>query len=98
MSSVISLLQSDIKVAVKHAFGNLDGPLSVSEWCKGRSSFGDSGNTGDGYPFQSPVLEAKDSSSTLTLAGEPMSPSQSAGGPSCMKGNLNQLFVDLFIY
>ncbi|KAM0934563.1 putative mediator complex subunit Med13, mediator complex, subunit Med13, MID domain of medPIWI [Dioscorea sansibarensis] len=85
VSSVISLLQSDIKVAVKHAFGNLDGPLSVSEWCKGRSSFGDSGNTGDGYPFQSPVLEAKDSSSTLTLAGEPMSPSQSAGGPSCMK-------------
>ncbi|KAJ0968234.1 hypothetical protein J5N97_025151 [Dioscorea zingiberensis] len=62
VSSAISLLHSDIKVALKHAFGNLDGPLSVTDWCKGRSSLGDLGNTGDGYPFQSPVLESKDPS------------------------------------
>ncbi|KAJ0968254.1 hypothetical protein J5N97_025171 [Dioscorea zingiberensis] len=85
VSSAISLLQSDIKVALKHAFGNLDGPLSVTDWCKGRSSLGDLGNTGDGYPFQSPVLESKDPSGTLTLGGEPMSPPQSTGGPSCLK-------------
>lgn len=41
-SSVIGLLHSDIKVALKSAFGNLDGPLLVTDWCKGRSQPGDS--------------------------------------------------------
>ncbi|OVA06369.1 Mediator complex [Macleaya cordata] len=85
-SSVISLLQSDIKVALKSAFGNLDGPLTVTDWCKGRSQSGDAVTISDGYSVDSTVGEAKDSSSSVTLAGgEPISPSQSSGGSSCLK-------------
>ncbi|XP_008807938.3 mediator of RNA polymerase II transcription subunit 13 isoform X1 [Phoenix dactylifera] len=84
-SSVISLLQSDIKLALKSAFGILDGPLSAIDWCRGRGQSGDSKATGDGYSFQCTVSEAKDSSSTVTLAGEPISPPQSTGGSSCIR-------------
>ncbi|URE18793.1 Mediator complex subunit 13 C-terminal [Musa troglodytarum] len=73
-SSVMSLLQSDIKVALKSAFGNLDGPLSVIDWCRGCSHFVDSGTPGDGN-------EPRDSSA-FSLVGEPISPSQSTGGSS----------------
>ncbi|WOL08835.1 mediator of RNA polymerase II transcription subunit 13 isoform X1 [Canna indica] len=76
-SSVISLLQSDIKVALKSAFGSLDGPLSVIDWCKGCSHFGDSGTPGDGN-------ESKDSSGAFSLGGEPISPSQSTSS-SCTR-------------
>ncbi|KAK1311603.1 Mediator of RNA polymerase II transcription subunit 13 [Acorus calamus] len=85
-SSVISLLQSDIKVSLKSAFANLDGPMSAFDWCKGRSSqSSDTGIIGDGYSIESIVTEAKDSSSTLAL-GEPMSPPPSSIlGPSILK-------------
>ncbi|XP_050278302.1 mediator of RNA polymerase II transcription subunit 13 isoform X3 [Quercus robur] len=43
-SSAISLLQSDIKTALKSAFNTLDGPLSVTDWCKGRNQSGDAGS------------------------------------------------------
>lgn len=36
-SYAITLLQSDIKSALKSAFGTFDGPLSVTDWCKGRN-------------------------------------------------------------
>lgn len=85
-SSVISLLQSDIKLALKTAFGNLDGPLSAIDWCRGRGQSGDSKATGDGYSFQCTASEAKDSSSSVTLVGEPISPPQSTGGSSCIRG------------
>ncbi|KAJ8471301.1 hypothetical protein OPV22_025644 [Ensete ventricosum] len=74
-SSVMSLLQSDIKVALKSAFGNLDGPLSVIDWCRGCSHCVDSGTPGDGN-------ESRDSSGAFSLVGEPISPSQSTGGSS----------------
>ncbi|XP_018684609.1 mediator of RNA polymerase II transcription subunit 13 isoform X1 [Musa acuminata AAA Group] len=74
-SSVMSLLQSDIKVALKSAFGNLDGPLSVIDWCRGCSHFVDSGTPGDGN-------EPRDSSGAFSLVGEPISPPQSTGGSS----------------
>ncbi|CAK9135492.1 unnamed protein product [Ilex paraguariensis] len=84
-SSVLNLLQSDIKAALKSAFGTLDGPLSVTDWCKGRSQSGDA----DGFSAESTasVSECRDSASTVTLSvGEPMSPSQSsAGGSSSLK-------------
>ncbi|KAI3880587.1 hypothetical protein MKW92_020076 [Papaver armeniacum] len=80
-SSVISLLQSDIKVALKSAFGNLDGPLTVIDWCKGRSQSVDTAAVGDGYVVDSIIGEARDSLNSITLAGgEPISPSQSSGG------------------
>lgn len=90
-SSVISLLQSDIKVALKSAFGNLDGPLTVMDWCKGRSQSVDTAAIGDGYIVDSVVGEARDSINSITLAGgEPISPSQSSGGStSSLKGNLS---------
>uniref|UniRef100_A0A1D1ZKE6 Mediator of RNA polymerase II transcription subunit 13 n=1 Tax=Anthurium amnicola TaxID=1678845 RepID=A0A1D1ZKE6_9ARAE len=85
-SFVISLLQSDIKVAIKNAFGNFDGPLSVTDWCKGRNQSGDSMAVGDGFPVDCIGNEAKDSSSAITLCGEPISPSQAlTGGSSCLK-------------
>lgn len=85
VSSVITLLQSEIKPALKSAFGNLDGPLSVIDWCRGRVQLGDSKASGDGYSFQCSASEAKDSSSTVTLVGEPISPPQSTGGSSCIR-------------
>ncbi|KAJ9141059.1 hypothetical protein P3X46_031639 [Hevea brasiliensis] len=86
-SSVISLLQSEIKTALKSAFENLDGPLSVTDWCRGRSQSGDVGTTCDGSLADSTLSECKDSSSTVCLSvGEPMSPAQSsAGASSCLK-------------
>ncbi|KAJ0020388.1 hypothetical protein Pint_31438 [Pistacia integerrima] len=83
-SSVISLLQSEIKSALKSAFGVLDGPLSVTDWCKGRAQSGDAGALADGSA-ESIVSEGRDSSSTVTLSvGEAMSPSQSSGGGTKM--------------
>lgn len=84
----MSLLQSDMKTALKSAFGTLDGPLSVTDWCKGRGQLGDSGSTGDGLSAESTVNESKDSSSTVMLnIGEPISPSHSsASGSSSLKG------------
>lgn len=81
-SSVIKLLQSDVKMALKSAFGSLDGPLSVIDWCKGRSHSSDSLAAGDGYSYN--IGETKDSSSTVTVVGEPISP-QSIGGSSCIR-------------
>lgn len=75
----MSLLQSDIKVALKSAFGNLDGPLSVIDWCRGCSHFVDSGTPGDGN-------EPRDSSGAFSLVGEPISPPQSTGGSSSTRG------------
>ncbi|KAL8555994.1 hypothetical protein ACS0TY_003706 [Phlomoides rotata] len=91
-SLTISLLQSDIKTALKSAFGNVDGPLSVTDWCRGRSPFSESGMAGDGLSAESiaSASEGRDSSSTVTLSvgGEPMSPSlTSAGGTSCLKAD-----------
>ncbi|TYK09965.1 mediator of RNA polymerase II transcription subunit 13 [Cucumis melo var. makuwa] len=87
--SVMSFLQSDMKTALKSAFGTLDGPLSVIDWCKGRGQLGDSGSTGDGLSAESTVNESKDSSSTVMQnIGEPISPSHSsASGSSSLKGS-----------
>ncbi|RVW48762.1 Mediator of RNA polymerase II transcription subunit 13 [Vitis vinifera] len=71
-SSVFTLIQSDIKNALKSAFGILDGPLSATDWCKGRSQSGDVGTTGDGFSAEHGVNEGRDSSSTVTI-GEPIS-------------------------
>ncbi|KAF5735695.1 mediator of RNA polymerase II transcription subunit 13 isoform X1 [Tripterygium wilfordii] len=85
-SSVISLLQSEIKTALKTAFGNLVGPLSVIDWCKGRSQSCDTPMTGDGSFAESNISEYRDSSSTFTSSvGEPMSPTQSSAGSSTLK-------------
>ncbi|XP_045816593.1 mediator of RNA polymerase II transcription subunit 13 isoform X1 [Trifolium pratense] len=70
-STVISLLQSDIKTALKSAFSNLEGPLSVTDWCKGRNQLGDTGSIVDGVSAESSISECRDSS-------EPLSPSQSS--------------------
>lgn len=87
-SFVISLLQSDIKLAMKSAFGNSDGPLSVIDWCKGRGQSVDSGATGDGHSY---ISENKDSSSTGNIIGEPISP-QSIGSSSCIRGTSSCLY------
>lgn len=97
-SSVITLIQSDIKNALKSAFGILEGPLSVTDWCKGRNQSGDAGTTGDGFSAEHGVNEGRDSSSTVTI-GEPISPSQSsAGGSSCIKGIVVLLFSQWIFY
>lgn len=70
---MISLLQSDIKTALKSAFDTLDGPLSVHEWCKGRNQ---SGEAADGYSAESTMSE---SNSGTVAVGEPMSPSTLKG-------------------
>ncbi|KAI9398736.1 hypothetical protein POPTR_003G220800v4 [Populus trichocarpa] len=88
-SAVISLLQSEIKTALKSAFGNLDGPLCVTDWCKGRFQSGDGATTCDGLIGESTLSGCKDSSSIVTLpVGEPMSPALScAAGSSSLKAS-----------
>ncbi|XP_022860473.1 mediator of RNA polymerase II transcription subunit 13 isoform X3 [Olea europaea var. sylvestris] len=87
-SLTMTLLQSDIKTALKTAFSSIDGPLLVTDWCRGRSQSGD-GIMGDGFSAESTASasECRDSSSTVTLSvGESMSPSlSSADGLSCLK-------------
>lgn len=81
-SYAITLLQSDIKLALKSAFGNFDGPLSVTDWCKGRNG------QIDGFSGESSasINDCRDSSST------PTSPSQSAGGStSCLSKDGNRV-------
>ncbi|XP_052190235.1 mediator of RNA polymerase II transcription subunit 13 [Diospyros lotus] len=75
-SSVIGLLQSDIKTALRSAFCTLDGPLSVTDWCKGRSQSGDAGNMGDGISTEFIGSECRDPSNVALSVGEPLSPSQ----------------------
>lgn len=85
-SAAISLIQSDIKAALRSAFGSFDGPLPVTDWCRCR---GQSGDVSEGFLESSAsVSECRDSSSTVTLSAvEPISPLQSsAGGSSCLKG------------
>lgn len=84
-SSAITLIQSDIKTALKSAFGTSDGPLLVTDWCCGRSQSGDAGALGDAFSAESSasVSECRDSASNITLSGvEPVSPLQSAGASS----------------
>lgn len=95
---MLSLLHSDIKSALKAGFANMDGqfglirklegPLTIQDWCKGRSPVGDIGNLGDGFSAESSVGECRDPSSTVTLScGEPFSPSlSSAVASSNLKG------------
>ncbi|KAJ8760013.1 hypothetical protein K2173_010869 [Erythroxylum novogranatense] len=86
-SSVLSLLQSEIKTALKSAFANLDGPLTVVDWCRGRSQSVDGASICDGSFSESTLSECKDLSSTGTFSViEPMSPApSSAAGSSCLK-------------
>ncbi|KAK6136806.1 hypothetical protein DH2020_029454 [Rehmannia glutinosa] len=90
-SLTISLLQSEIKSALKSAFSNVDGPLSVTDWCRGRSPSNESGMTCDGVSAESiaSASECRDSSSTVTVSvGDPMSPPlTSASGVSCLKAD-----------
>lgn len=97
---MLDLLQSDIRTALKSAFGILDGPLSVTDWCKGRSQSSDALTAGDGFAAESTVTECRDSSNTVTLSiGEPISPSQSSGGgSSCPKGLVLLLYLKLALY
>ncbi|KAK8938453.1 Mediator of RNA polymerase II transcription subunit 13 [Platanthera zijinensis] len=85
VSNVISLLQSDIKLGLKSAFASSEGPLSLTEWCRGRHPLGDSAVGGDGYPFQFTMGESKDSLSSMSLGGEAISPPQSGGSSSCIR-------------
>ncbi|XP_059309442.1 mediator of RNA polymerase II transcription subunit 13 isoform X3 [Lycium ferocissimum] len=52
-SFTLTLLQNDIKTALKSAFGTMEGPLSVVDWCKGRSQSNDGGISGDGFSAES---------------------------------------------
>ncbi|CAI9108175.1 OLC1v1007721C1 [Oldenlandia corymbosa var. corymbosa] len=79
-SFTIGLLQSDIKAALKSAFGTLDGPLSVIDWCKGRSVSYEACSTSDGFYAESTASasECRDSSGSVNLSmGEAISTSQS---------------------
>uniref|UniRef100_A0ACD5XVG0 Uncharacterized protein n=1 Tax=Avena sativa TaxID=4498 RepID=A0ACD5XVG0_AVESA len=77
-SSMIGLLQSDIKTAVKTAFSNMDGPLSVIDWCRGRSNVAESAVMGDAYSFQYTPGDTRETSSSIPIGGDAMSPAQSS--------------------
>ncbi|KAK9094973.1 hypothetical protein Scep_026442 [Stephania cephalantha] len=88
-SSMITLLHSDIKVALKSAFGNLDGPLSVTDYCKGRNSSGDVAGATDPYSIESSMDETKDPPFAVSMAvGEPNSPTQTSGSSTGIKDGL----------
>jgi mediator of RNA polymerase II transcription subunit 13 len=73
---MISLLQSDIKTAIKTAFANMDGPLSVIDWCRGRGNAAESAAMGDAYSFQYSVGDVRDPLSSISIGGDSMSPPQ----------------------
>ncbi|KAJ1258087.1 hypothetical protein BS78_10G046800 [Paspalum vaginatum] len=78
-SSLISLLQSDIRAALKAAFANMDGPLSVIDWCRGRGNTAESSAMGDAYSFQYSTGDIiRETSSSMALVGDSMSPPQPA--------------------
>ncbi|KAL8139747.1 hypothetical protein V2J09_005768, partial [Rumex salicifolius] len=82
-SSVISLLHSDVKAALKSAFGSSDGPLSVTDWCKVWSQSGDGTATSDGFSSESTLSECRDTSSNIMgSVGDPVSPLQSSASVS----------------
>ncbi|XP_057538782.1 mediator of RNA polymerase II transcription subunit 13 [Amaranthus tricolor] len=86
-SSVLSLLQSDVKTALKSAFSNSEGPLSVMDWCKGRSQSVDVGTISEAISAESSLSEYRESSNASAISmGNPVSPSQpSAGIPSGLR-------------
>ncbi|XP_031502551.1 mediator of RNA polymerase II transcription subunit 13 [Nymphaea colorata] len=88
-SSVASLLQTDLKLALKSAFGdrNIDGPLLVTDWCKSHNQVIDGGVLGDGYSAECGMSETRDTSTSVGIAtGEPISPSlSSTSGPSVLR-------------
>ncbi|CAN6208649.1 unnamed protein product [Urochloa humidicola] len=75
-SSMFSLLQSDIRTALKAVFVNMDGPLSVIDWCRGRSNPAESAAAGDAYSFHYSTGDIRESSSTMSIGGDSMSPPQ----------------------
>lgn len=80
-SSVMNLLQSDVKTAVKSAFGTTDGPLSVTDWCKGRSKSIDAGNMSEALSSESTLSEYRDSPNTSAISmRDPVSPSSPSSG------------------
>lgn len=89
-AAVMSLLQSDIRVALKTAFGetSLDGPLLITDWCRGRVQLGEGGHIGEGYSGENAPNDSKEAISTVTVAiGEPITPPQcSTGGSVNLKG------------
>lgn len=76
-SSTTGLLQSDIKSALKTAFANMDGPLSVIDWCRGRSNIAESVAMGDAYSFHY-TGDIRESSNSIPIGGDAMSPPQSS--------------------
>jgi mediator of RNA polymerase II transcription subunit 13 len=74
---MISLLQSDIRQALKAAFANMDGPLSVIDWCRGRGNAAES-VTADAYSFQYSTGDTLEPSSSLPIGGDSLSPPQPA--------------------
>ncbi|XP_037444717.1 mediator of RNA polymerase II transcription subunit 13-like isoform X1 [Triticum dicoccoides] len=77
-SSMIGLLQSDIKSALKTAFANMDGPLSVIDWCRGRSNIAESAAMGDAYSFHYTTGDIRETSNSIPIGGDAMSPPQSS--------------------
>ncbi|VAH96381.1 unnamed protein product [Triticum turgidum subsp. durum] len=77
-SSMIGLLQSDIKSALKTAFANMDGPLSVIDWCRGRSTIAESAAMGDAYSFHYTTGDIRETSNSVPIGGDAMSPPQSS--------------------
>ncbi|CAM8916712.1 unnamed protein product [Rhodiola kirilowii] len=67
-SSVISLLQSDIKVALKSAFGILEGPLSITDWSRGSSQFAEAGTPVSGAMDVNRVDEIKQRRSSAEVS------------------------------
>ncbi|EPS70346.1 hypothetical protein M569_04407, partial [Genlisea aurea] len=79
-SLTISLLQSDMKAALKSAFSSVDGPLPVTDWCRGRSLSNEAGMGTEGFLVESNASASECRDSSITV-GEPMSPSVSSAGP-----------------
>ncbi|KAM7259885.1 hypothetical protein ACFE04_015626 [Oxalis oulophora] len=74
-SSMISLLQTEMKASLRSAFVMLDGPLTITDWCKGRSQPIDAGMVAEGSSLEG---ECRDPESIGLSVGDQMSPSQSS--------------------
>ena len=83
--TLMTSLQSTIRIALKTTFGdtNLDGPLLITDWCRGRVQLGEGGHIAEGYSGKNASNDSKEATSIVTAAiGEPITPPQCSAGSS----------------
>ena len=79
----------------------MDGPLSVIDWCRGRSTIAESAAMGDAYSFHYTTGDIRETSNSIPIGGDAMSPPQSSsdrGIPAAISLNLSSTYLLCYKY